>query len=465
MDRRDFLQLSLMLSTSGLLTGCQIETNQGKGVERTGNEEIVVIGAGMAGLTATRKLQLAGYRVTVLEGRDRIGGRLWTSRAWPDIPLDMGASWIHGTEGNPLTDLADEIDAHRVVTDYDDGATIYDVDGVPLDQEETAEVWGQLEEILTPAIITAKASIFSDDYSIQEAVEAMMSLEEMSAEKRQRLDFFLNAGIEQDASGDSAKLSAKYAADVGEFDGDEVIFPDGYDELAYYLAQDLAIKLEHQVVRITYTEYGVVVVTNQGEFHADRVVITLPLGVLKKGAIEFDPPLPGEKQNAIEAMDVGVLNKTYLRFAEPFWPEEQGAFYHISKKKGEWTFWLNMFPYIDEPILVGFNAAQYGRAIETLSDKETVSAAMGTLRTIYGTDVPDPEAWQITRWASDPFAYGSYSFTAVGTNDETRVMLAKPVNGRLFFAGEATSADYPATVHGAHLSGLRAAEELKEYLY
>ena len=92
------------------------------------DEKILVVGAGMAGLSAARILHDAGYVVTLLEGRDRIGGRVWTSRKWADAPMDLGGSWIHGVRGNPLTALADEIDAPRLPTDYD-SAVLYDADG------------------------------------------------------------------------------------------------------------------------------------------------------------------------------------------------------------------------------------------------------------------------------------------------------------------------------------------------
>ena len=107
-----------------------------------------------------------------------------------------------------------------------------------------------------------------------------------------------------------------------------------------------------------------------------------------------------------------------------------------------------------------FNAGVYGRAIEGQSDEEITAAAMTVLRTIYGDDIPQPTATRITRWAADPFAGGSYSYAAVGSTPDDRAALAAPVANRLFFAGEATSLDYPATVHGAYLAGLRVAREL-----
>lgn len=111
-------------------------------------------------------------------------------------------------------------------------------------------------------------------------------------------------------------------------------------------------------------------------------------------------------------------------------------------------------------MLVGFNAADHGRAIEALTDEKVVASAMRTLQTIFGDRIPDPTRFQITRWAQDPFASGSYSYNAVGSTPATRKTLAAPLEGRVFFAGEAVHPRYFGTAHGAYLSGLRAAQEI-----
>jgi len=190
------------------------------------------------------------------------------------------------------------------------------------------------------------------------------------------------------------------------------------------------------------------------------VLVTLPLGVLQAGSVRFTPVLPSAKQEAINKLGMGVLNKCYLRFAEAFWPEDVDWLEYIPTKRGEWTEWVSFTQAAKWPILLGFNAADHGREIEALSDPQIVSSAMQTLRTIFGADIPDPVDYQITRWASDPFALGSYSFNPVGTNPRMRTTLARPINNRLFFAGEATEQNHFSTAHGAYLSGLRAAKEM-----
>ena len=133
---------------------------------------------------------------------------------------------------------------------------------------------------------------------------------------------------------------------------------------------------------------------------------------------------------------------------------------YIPKKKGEWVEFFNLHPITGKPILVGFNAGSYAKSLEDWADEKIVAAAMQTLRTIYGAKVPDPTDYAITRWGSDPFAQGAYSFLATHATDEDYDALAEPMGDRLFFAGEATSRQYAATVHGALLSGWREADRI-----
>ena len=118
------------------------------------------------------------------------------------------------------------------------------------------------------------------------------------------------------------------------------------------------------------------------------------------------------------------------------------------------------YPYIKKPILLAFNAADFGTQLEGWSDEKIVAEGMAVLRSMFGEESPDPQSVQITRWIADPFAGGSYSFPQVGAPADARSILAEPIGDRLFFAGEATSSNYPATVHGAYLSGEREANRI-----
>ncbi|HSH04562.1 MAG TPA: FAD-dependent oxidoreductase [Anaerolineae bacterium] len=460
MKRREFLKLlvaRLTLAGMGipLLAGCDEEGGEegyGEG------ESVIVVGGGMAGLSAARRLHDAGYAVTVLEGRDRLGGRIHTSRMWSDVPLDLGASWVHGIDDNPLVALADEVGAERVTTDYDNHV-VYDMDGEELDDETQDEI-GEMVSDLRYLLI--ESQFYDEDYSLAEAVAEYLEEEELTATDKRYINYFLNSVVEHEFAADVSELSTQTLDGGDAFGGDDIIFKEGYGVLIDYLAEGLRIQLNQIVHTIAYDEDdGVTVVTDKGEFEADYVIVTVPLGVLKKEKIKFQPPLPTDKQEAIHGLGMGLLNKAYLRFTRRFWPQEYELMGYIGGTKGPWAEWVNMSHYFDKPILLGFNAATYARSLESLRDEAIVGDGMDVLRTIFGTGIPQPESWQITRWGLDPFSFGSYSFPAVGTDGETRESLAEAVAERLFFAGEAT-AEHQATVHGAYMSGQRVAEEIMD---
>ena len=449
MKRREFLSLSTLII---LATACNSLTKNDR--LKDTSDRILVIGAGMAGLGAARQLHDSGYTVTVLEGRDRIGGRVWTSRLWSEAPVDLGASWIHGTRGNPLTKLADQAGAKRIASNYGNDI-LYKTNGEIANAKFYARIELLFEKLAKAVVLEAE-----DDMTLRESIEATSIWAELSAQERQQVLHLINITIEHEFAGGIDEISAVNPDDSEVFGGEDVLFTDGYGRIADYLARDLDIKLGQVVEEVVYGNDGIKVRTNQELFSADRIIITLPIGVLKNGTVKFKPPLPTEKQEAITTMGAGLLDKLFLRFPTIFWDEEVEIFDWISDEYGRWNEWLNIAFYTGKPILQGFNAANYARQVESWSDKEIVADAMDVLRSIYGDDIPNPESWQLSRWALDPFALCSYSFNAVGASADTRNILGKAIGNRLFFAGEATSRDYPATVHGAYLSGVDAASTI-----
>lgn len=427
-------------------------------MQNTHSADVLVIGAGAAGLAAARELVDADYSVIVLEARDRIGGRIWTDRSL-GLPLDLGASWIQGTDGNPVSELADVAGAQRVIT-REDRYVIYKAESGPLSPGELTRLVQSFESVLT-ALNKARDDTRVDQ-SLRQAFDARLAAEGFDRDTRLGLNYVLNTTVEHEYASDADDLSLLYWDQDEELPGGRVIFPGGYDQISNLLADGLDVRLAHRVERVTHGADGVTVQTDQGVFTAPQVVITLPLGVLQAGAVTFDPPLPARKQQAIRNLGVGVLNKVCLRFAEPFWDVNNHFLGRIAEPLGEWAEWLNLQPLLGAPVLIGFNAAVYGRAVEAASDAEIIAAAMSALGSMYRTALPAPQAALITRWASDPFAGGSYSYMAVGSTPDDYDALAAPVAGRLFFAGEATNSRYPATVHGALLSGWRAADEIEE---
>jgi monoamine oxidase len=402
---------------------------------------VLVLGAGMAGLGAARHLHAVGARVTVIEARDRIGGRTFTSQIWPDLPVDLGASWIHGTKGNPITALAAEIGAAWTATSYKRS--------VNLDEA------GRSIDFLVAAARARKmvkaARIWVDDLdqdvSLQTAVEASPKWRALSLPDQRLLRLAINTRIEHEYSGDWSRLSARYFDAGDDFPGDEAVLNRGYGPLVAQLAHGLDIRLGEAVIEVAPITAGVEVTTMRGSHVADHVIVTLPLGVLKSGTVRFREPLVRRRRRAIDGLETGLLNKCWLRFDRIFWP-----------RNVEWAEWLSAVPSTGRPLLVGFNAAAAADRLEALDDRATTASAMEALRAMFGSAIPDPVGVQISRWRQDPYARGAYSYQAVGTTQKDRRALFGPDwEGRLQFAGEATSLDYPATTHGALLTGRAAA--------
>lgn len=465
MNRRDFLILSSWL----LLTACngsgssasvsEPETDDDIAPPDTQPdiaESILVIGAGMAGLAAARTLGSAGYQVRVLEARDRIGGRVWTSREWSDIPVDLGASWVHGLDGNPISQLISDTAVTIAYTNYDNGE-VFNTDGSSVSDALLKQVQQMARQLLIDADWESEQGM-----TLWDSIQQTDLWSQFSDTERQQVIHILNTSIEHEFSGALDELSAVNWDDADEYDGDDALFPDGYSRLTEYLATGLDIQLQQVVEQISYRDSGVQVRTNKTTFSADRVIVTLPIGVLKQGNVLFDPPLPQAKQAAINTIGAGLLDKLFLRFPEVFWDQDAELLNWISERHGRWNEWLNIAAYTGQPVLLGFNAADYAREVDELSDEALVEDAMSVLRVMYGSDIPDPVGWQRTSWALDPYALCSYSFNGVGASAQTRLTLAEPVADKLFFAGEATSEDHPATVHGAYQSGLDIAAQIRQ---
>ncbi|MCB1180242.1 MAG: FAD-dependent oxidoreductase, partial [Leptospiraceae bacterium] len=370
------------------------------------------------------------------------------------VPFDVGAAWIHGPKGNPISDLAKKANTKTFVTN-DESIILYDNDGEIIPDSELGKAEKKFEDFLEKVEEIAEEE--DEDIPLSEAMkEANSNYLDDSL-----LLYQISSYLEFDYGGPIEKLSAwNYESDEA-FEGEDIVLPEGYSKVIDYLQEGLDIRTNQEVKLIDYGEDGVLVETNEGEFESSYVLITVPLGVLKKNSIEFDPELPSKKKNAIKKVAMGNVNKVALEFEEMFWDDKQYIGY-IPDEKGKYSYFLNAKKFCDSNILVTLGFGNFADEMEDMDDEEIISDVMEILSRIYGEDIPDPKNVFISRWRNDPYSYGAYSYNSVGTNKKDFETLAESVEDVLFFAGEHTSADYRGTVHGAYLSGLRAADEILE---
>lgn len=418
---------------------------------------VVVVGAGVAGLAAAARLQRAGFTVTVVEARQRIGGRIHTWRGWPE-PVDLGASWIHGwAHGNPVTPIARRAGARLVTSSYDSGAVHIDpaLRAAGLDRPH----WGRWTRIAAQAERAAWRR--RRDESLAAAIERQLRGRQLGRADRADLAFVLNGTYVTEWGEDPSRLSARTVDEGREYGptGQDAFFPDGYDAVPRWLARGLTVHTSTAVRRIALTRRGVDVATDAGVLQAEAVVVTVPLGVLRREGIAFSPALPDRQLAAIDRLRMGVLSKTVLRFETPFWPVDLDWQEYVGPRHGAWAEWFSTAK-AGTPVLIGFHGGDRARELERADPRDVGAEAMRVLRTMFGSGIPDPVGVRTSDWSLDRWAHGSYSVNSVGSTRADRVALGAPVAERVFFAGEATEPDYSSTVHGALQSGRRAAREV-----
>lgn len=252
---------------------------------------------------------------------------------------------------------------------------------------------------------------------------------------------FLSSMFEHELGADIADLSIVSYAGGGYLRGGDVVFPEGYAQIVDALSSGQDIRLNQPVELIDCSGNKVSVNTSSGEvFEADRVIVTVPLGILKEGLISFEPELPAQIQQSIDSLAMGVLNRTCLLFVEVFWKPDVEWIGIVGGRPSEWAETLNLHTYQQQPVLAMFNAGSFGTELEQCSDQELAERAVEVLEGVFG-DVPAPVDSVSTRWRSDPWTRGSYSYVPAGAP-----LTAMPSLQHRWASGCSSLGRQPATV-------------------
>jgi monoamine oxidase len=432
--------------------------------------DVVVIGAGAAGLAAAGRLAVAGRSVTILEARDRIGGRIDTTHDpdWP-IPIERGAEFLHGV----VPDVWDLFHEHNI-TPYECHQEHWHLRGKKL---RRLDMWKEADRVLAKFPKRLRT-----DLSFDEFVKKNRSKLPRGASLRLAYLYIqgLNAAHARSISVESLVAGAKEEEKI---EAQRLFRPlQGFDQLVGALSavaqrHGARIRLGEVVEHVAWSREGVAVTTDDAVYRARHVVVTLPLGVLQaapgsRGAVRFDPAIPGKIAQA-RRLAMGPVVKVALRFTEPFWEtlslptvpkgktlRDMGFLFGDQLRVPVWWTYLPL----RTRVLMGWAGGPHAEALSDLDEREILRAALESLSKLLGLSVADLrrrlQAHKVSQWQTDPFSRGAYSYVPVGALDAVK-RLARPIDGTLFFAGEATQYQgMSATVAGAIQTGWRAADEI-----
>jgi monoamine oxidase len=480
MKRRIFVKKTVIYSIGLMVPSVLMNCKKDPKIEPdSNNKKILVLGAGIAGLAAASSLKKEGFDVQVLEASLRYGGRI-NSIDFEGYIADLGASWIHGIIGNPLYSLANE---NAIITKqtYYNPSYIFDIDGSFITENE----WNTIEPYLNQL---SDIALQNQELSLQGILEIIAPQLDLS-ERLIRLFYgAVRSEIEIPYAIDAADISARALLIDDSFAGTDVIFPNGMHQLTDVLAQDIEIIYNTFVTKIDYSNTDKIYVYTKNYTHVpsdracnachnnsnavnlsqdkifevDIIVIALPLEMLKNENIIFFPKLSNDKIVALQSLQMGTMNKIFLKFPETFWQEDA---YFLELLKSNYSNVIEFFspsPTGEENILVAVLSGFHAKTIELMSEDDVRELVMNDLKKMFGNDIPQPIAIYRTSWHTNALSLGCYPHLIPGANLSVCDTIARQIDNRMFFAGDATSKKYMATAHGAYISGITAAQKIIE---
>jgi monoamine oxidase len=424
--------------------------------------DVIVIGAGAAGLAAARRLSAAGLRLTIVEARDRVGGRIHTLRT-PGSPvaIEAGAEFIHGDAEETWSIVRTAgLDAVEVPERHESS---------PGEAADASDKDGGWEKVFSRL-----AGFQGNDMSFAQF------LRQHCADVSPVAQAQAIAYVEGFNAADKQDVSVRWLGQSVQATADEQSFrlKGGYDKVIEWLKAGidqakskfyLGTVVNRVAWRPGHVELHVSNAAGQRlpPLVAPRAIVTLPLGVLQlapgqPGAVEFSPDL-ADKREAWNRLRMGPVVKIVLRFREPFW-ERRGnqdlVFLHAADEPV--VTWWTTSP-LPSAVLTGWSGGTQAKALEGMADTEIRSAGLDTLSRLFAMSRDELDGlldgWHVFDWHADPFSRGAYAYVPVGALDAPD-KLADPIDDTLFFAGEATDSRRMGTVSGAIASGYRAADEV-----
>lgn len=414
----------------------------------------LIIGAGAAGLAAGRALTDAGHNSLILEARDRIGGRAHTLHDFAPFPVEAGAEFIHGE--------------HAITHDLAAQAGMTTIPVV-----RTGAVWWGTPAVRLSDLVPETAAALEQVFRVHEQLYTDDLPDDLSL-----ADYFRARNCPHLSIADvifaqtcCASLETLSCHDLiremqvnhaGNPDN-EVRIDGGYTALFDWYSRDLAIRLNTPVERIEHTPDGVTVYASGEIFTAQACIITVPVALLQRGVITFDPPLSAAKQDAIASFRVEPATKLIYHFDRQLWADDLAYFAYDGGIAARW--WTPRYRRADNTVLTCYITVERARQIDAMSEADALQQGLSELSLLL--DIPLETLRQRciqsrrVAWADDPYARGGYAHIPPGKT-AARPALAQP-DGRLFFAGEATAYDTnPQTIHGALETGMRAAREVMQ---
>ena len=400
--------------------------------------DVAIIGAGAAGLGAVHALKNAGLNIIILEARDRVGGRAYTVQAAPDVIFDVGCGWLHSADQNSFVPIARQLgfEIDRTLPPWRDRAF-----GEVFPEAEREEFFLAIDAFY--------------DRLEQAALKGKDCAANLYLEPGNRWNPMIDA-ISTYVNGCELDQVSLLDVEAYEDSGLNWRVRRGYGAMIAAYGAALPVAFDCNVTLIDHSQKRLRIETSQGTLTADKVIVTLPTNLIADEAIRFSPPLP-EKVDAAAGLPLGVDDKVMLALSEPEALPKDGNLRGLTMRTEMGTYHLRPF---GQPCIEGFFGGRYAKALEDAGDGAIAAAAIDEIVGFLGNDfrrklTPLCES----RWAHDPFARGAYSHALPGHAGD-RAILAATLNGRLFFAGEATSPNFFSTAHGARDSGERAAKEV-----